>query len=35
LPVSILLLGQMLLWQVAPLVRSLIEIMNRLGDMGG
>jgi len=31
LPVSILLLGQMIFWQVAPLLRSFTEILNRLG----
>jgi len=35
LPISILLLGQMVFWQVAPLFRSLIWVMNLLGDVGG
>jgi type II secretory pathway component PulF len=35
LPVSILLLGQMVIWQAVPLVRSLIWLMNTLGDAGG
>ena len=36
LPVSILLLGQMVLWQAVPLMRSLIWIMNAIGsDVGG
>ena len=36
LPVSILLLGQMVLWQAIPLVRSMCWMMNMLGsDMGG
>ena len=35
LPVSILLLGQMIFWQVAPLLRSMIWMMNLLGDTGG
>jgi len=35
LPVSILLLGQMIFWQVAPLLKSMIGIMNMLGDTGG
>jgi type IV pilus assembly protein PilC len=35
LPVSILFLGQMVLWQAAPLMRSLIWLMNLLGDTGG
>src|ERR1051326_109999 len=35
LPVSILLLGQMVFWQAAPLVQSMIWLMNLLGDMGG
>jgi len=35
LPVSILLVGQMVLWQAVPLVRSLTWMMNMLGsDMG-
>ena len=32
LPVSILLLGQMVLWQAIPLVRSMIWMMNMLGS---
>jgi len=35
LPISILLLGQMVFWQVAPLFRSLIWVMNLIGDSGG
>jgi type II secretory pathway component PulF len=36
LPVSILLLGQMVLWQAIPLVRSMTWIMNAIGsDTGG
>jgi len=35
LPISILLLGQMVLWQAMPLVRTMISLMNGLGDMGG
>jgi type II secretory pathway component PulF len=35
LPVSILLLGQMVLWQAFPLMRMLIVMMNTLGDSGG
>jgi type II secretory pathway component PulF len=35
LPVSILLLGQMVFWQAAPLMRSLIWMMNMIGDSGG
>ncbi len=31
LPISILLLGQMILWQTVPLARSLIWIMNAIG----
>jgi hypothetical protein len=34
LPISILLLGQMVLWQAMPLVRSMISLMNSLGDTG-
>ena len=35
LPVSILLLGQMVFWQAAPAFKALIWLMNMLGDMGG
>jgi type IV pilus assembly protein PilC len=35
LPISILVLGNMIIWQVAPLMRSLVWMMNALGDMGG
>ena len=35
LPISILLLGQMVLWQATPLFRMMISMMNMLGDMGG
>ena len=36
LPVSILLLGQMILWQAIPLVRSMTWIMNAIGsDVSG
>jgi len=36
LPVSILLLGEMVLWQAIPLVRSMTSIMNAIGsDVGG
>jgi type II secretory pathway component PulF len=36
LPISILLLGQMVLWQAIPLVRSMTWIMNAIGsDTGG
>ena len=34
LPISILFLGQMILWQVAPLMRALGFLMNMLGDTG-
>ncbi len=34
LPISILLLGQMVFWQIAPLFRSLIWLMNLLGGVG-
>jgi type IV pilus assembly protein PilC len=34
LPVSILLLGQMVFWQVAPLLRAFISMMNGLGGDG-
>jgi len=32
LPVSVLLLGQMVIWQVAPLFHGLIVLMNSIGD---
>jgi len=35
LPVSILLLGQMVFWQAAPMLRSMIWMMNMIGDTGG
>jgi type II secretory pathway component PulF len=35
LPISIILLGQMVLWQATPLFRFLIMMMNALGDAGG
>lgn len=31
LPVSVLLLGQMVFWQAAPLMRAMISIMNAIG----
>jgi len=34
LPVSILLLGQMIFWQAAPVLRTMVSFMNMLGDMG-
>lgn len=33
LPVSILILGQLVFWQMAPLFQSLINLMNMLGGM--
>jgi type II secretory pathway component PulF len=35
LPVSILFLGQMIVWQVVPLFQAMATLMNALGDMGG
>jgi type II secretory pathway component PulF len=35
LPVSILLVAQMVFWQAAPLFRGLAWIMNMVGDTGG
>ena len=35
LPISILLLGQMVLWQATPLFRAMIWMLNMFGDMGG
>lgn len=32
LPVSILLVGQMVLWQAVPLMRALVWLMNSLGS---
>jgi len=34
LPVSILLVGQMVFWQAAPLMQAMIRMMNLLGDTG-
>jgi type IV pilus assembly protein PilC len=31
LPISILLLGQMVFWQIAPLIQALVKLMNMLG----
>jgi type II secretory pathway component PulF len=35
LPVSILFLGMMVLWEAAPLFRTMVVAMNMLGVMGG
>ncbi len=35
LPISILLLGQMIFWQVAPMLKVMIDMMNMIGDVGG
>ncbi len=35
LPISILLVGQMVFWQAAPLMQAMIRMMNLLGDTGG
>jgi type IV pilus assembly protein PilC len=35
LPVSILFLGLMIFWQVAPLMRTMVWFMNSLGGSGG
>jgi len=35
LPVSILLLGQMIIWQIVPAASFFVRMMNALGDMGG
>lgn len=32
LPVSVLLLGQVVFWQVAPVVQSMVQLLNALGD---
>lgn len=34
LPISVLLLGQMVFWQVLPLFRTFVWMMNSLGGMG-
>ncbi len=34
LPISVLLLGQLVIWQAVPLVRALVWMMNMLGDVG-
>jgi len=31
----VLLLGQMVLWQVVPVVRTLVNFMNMLGTVSG
>jgi type II secretory pathway component PulF len=35
LPIAVLLLGQMIIWQVTPVFRALIWMMNMLGGNGG
>ena len=35
LPISVLFLGQMIFWQVAPLMQAMVRMMNMLGDTGG
>lgn len=35
LPISVLVLGQMVLWQVAPVFQTLIAMMNMFSDNGG
>jgi type II secretory pathway component PulF len=35
LPVSVLLLGQMVFWQVVPLMQALVSFMNMVGDTSG
>ena len=34
LPISVLLLGQMVIWQVTPAFHALISLMNSLGAVG-
>ena len=34
LPVSIILLGQMIFWQAAPLFQAMAWLMNTLGSVG-
>jgi type II secretory pathway component PulF len=34
LPISILFLGQLVFWQVAPLVQTMGQLMNTLGSSG-
>jgi hypothetical protein len=35
LPISILFLGQMIFWQVAPMMQAMGQMMRVLGDSGG
>jgi type II secretory pathway component PulF len=35
LPISVLFLGQMIFWQVVPLMQAMIQMMRVLGDTGG
>ena len=35
LPISVLVLGQMVLWQVVPIFQTLIAMMNMFSDVGG
>jgi type II secretory pathway component PulF len=34
MPVSILFVGQLVLWQAAPLMQAMVQLMNMLGDPG-
>jgi type II secretory pathway component PulF len=34
LPISVLILGQMVLWQVVPIFQTLIAMMNMVSDVG-
>jgi hypothetical protein len=35
LPISVLFLGQMIFWQVAPLMQAMVQMMNMLGGDTG
>jgi type II secretory pathway component PulF len=35
LPISVLFLGQMIFWQVIPLMQTMLQMMRVLGDTGG
>ncbi|TAL03569.1 MAG: hypothetical protein EPO07_05985 [Verrucomicrobia bacterium] len=35
LPISLLLLGQMIFWQIFPMLRNMVWLMNMLGSFGG
>jgi type II secretory pathway component PulF len=35
LPISVLFLGQMIIWQAVPLMQAMVQMMRVLGDSSG